>query len=171
MRRASCAIAVSGSVSLELLASRVPTVIVYRIGGLAHVVQSWFRRARFITLVNLLDCRDPIGRTWPSWRPPERVGPADSEAVYPEYLTVQDPAEQVAGHVVDWLSHPEKRAAVVDRLEAIARRVATGGSADRAADAVLAIAASRHEDAARGLPVERATAGENGGCRVRPRAA
>ncbi|MFM8893226.1 MAG: hypothetical protein ACKOTB_16695, partial [Planctomycetia bacterium] len=167
MRRASCAIAVSGSVSLELLASRVPTVIVYRISGLAHVVQARFRRARFITLVNLLDCREPIGAARPTWWPPKRVAPADPEAVYPEYLTVQDPAEQVAGHVVDWLSHQEARAAVVDRLDAMAQRVATGGSADRAAEAVLGIAAARRGAAS----VGRTAVAADGGCRVRPRAA
>jgi len=51
---ATCAIAVSGSVSLELLAARVPAVIVYRIGALPFVVQSWFRRARFITVVTTI---------------------------------------------------------------------------------------------------------------------
>ena len=171
MRDAACAIAVSGSVSLELLAARVPTVIVYRIGGLAHLVQARFRHARFITLVNLLDCREPIGATRPTWRVPTRVVPADPEAVYPEYLAVQDPANEVAGHVVDWLSHPERRAAVVDRLETIARRVATGGSADRAAEAVLAIAAARREAADRRLPVGRAPVADEAGCRARPRAA
>jgi len=141
MPGAACAIAVSGSVSLELLAARVPTVIVYRIGGIAHVVQSWFRHARFITLVNLLAVREPVGpvrrRVWP----PSRVAPADPESIFPEYLCVQDPAELVAGHVVDWLASPAARAAVVARLDAVAREVAQGGSASRAAAAVLAIAA------------------------------
>ncbi|NDC63097.1 MAG: lipid-A-disaccharide synthase [Planctomycetia bacterium] len=67
---ATCAIAVSGSVSLELLAARVPAVIVYRIGAVAYVVQSWFRHARFITLVNLLAVRDPVGPVRAVWRPP-----------------------------------------------------------------------------------------------------
>jgi lipid-A-disaccharide synthase len=140
MRSAACAIAVSGSVSLELLAARVPTVIVYRISGLAHVVQSRFRHARFITLVNLLAAREPVGPTRPAWLPPREVAPADPEAIFPEYLAVQDPSGHVAGHVVDWLTRPESRAAVVARLEEVARPVAGGGSADRAAEAVLALA-------------------------------
>jgi lipid-A-disaccharide synthase len=138
---AACAIAVSGSVSLELLAARVPTVIVYRIGGFPYVVQSWFRHARFITLVNLLACRDPIGPVRGVWRPPDHVPQADPEAIYPEYLAVQDPAAQAAGHVVEWLCEPQARRGVVERLDRIAAAVAVGGSADRAADAVLAIAA------------------------------
>ena len=140
MREADCAIAVSGSVSLELLAARVPTVIVYRISGFAHVVQSWFRHARHITLVNLLAVREPIGPTRREWRAPREVVPADPEEIFPEYLAVQDPAHHMAGHVVEWLTQPATREAVITRLNAVADRVAHGGSAARAADAVLAVA-------------------------------
>jgi len=141
MREAACAIAVSGSVSLELLAARVPTVIVYSISGIAHVVQSWFRHARYITLVNLLAARKPIGPIQPEWRPPREVVPADPEAIFPEYLAVQDPAVHLAGHVVEWLTQPATREAVIARLDAVAERVSHGGSAERAADAVLIVAA------------------------------
>jgi lipid-A-disaccharide synthase len=141
--RATAALAVSGSVSLELLAARVPTVIVYRIGGPAYVVQSWFRHARFITLVNLLAAREPIGPVRPTVVPPRAVAPADPEAIYPEYLVVQDPAERAAGHVVEWLLDPAARGRVVRRLESLAREVARPGSAARAAEAVIAIAAAR----------------------------
>jgi lipid-A-disaccharide synthase len=140
IREATAAIACSGSVSLELLAARVPTVIVYRIGGLAYVVQSWFRHARFITLVNLLACRDPVGPVRPVLRPPTTVPPADPDAVYPEYLAVQDPAERAAAHVVEWLVDPAARRRAVARIDAVAAGVAHGGSAARAAAAVLAIA-------------------------------
>lgn len=137
---ADAAIAVSGSVSLELLAARVPTVIVYRIGGFAHVVQSFFRHARFITLVNLLASREPIGPVQPSLLPPWGVPPADPEAVFPEYLAVGDPAARAAGHVSEWLLDPKALARVRARVEAVAARVAQPGSAARAAGAVIAIA-------------------------------
>ncbi len=153
---AACAIAVSGSVSLELLASRVPTVIVYRISGLAYVVQSWYRRARFITLVNLLACREPIGPVRPTLLPPVAVEAADPEAVYPEYLAVQDPASAAAAHVVAWLTDPVAREHAIGRIEAVAARVATGGSAARAADAVLAIASGGRATAAPMVPAARA---------------
>lgn len=153
---AACAIAVSGSVSLELLASRVPTVIVYRISGLAYVVQSWYRRVRFITLVNLLACRDPIGPVRPTLLPPVAVEAADPEAVYPEYLAVQDPAREAAAHVVAWLTDPVAREHAIGRIEAVAARVATGGSAARAADAVLAIASGGRATAAPMAPAARA---------------
>ena len=141
INEATCAIAVSGSVSLELLAARVPTVIVYRIGGFPYIVQSWCRHARFITLVNLLACRDPIGPVRGVWRPPQAVAPANPEAIYPEYLAVQEPSGHVAEHVAEWLTNPAAHAGVVRRLDAIARAVAVGGSAERAATAVISIAA------------------------------
>ena len=137
---ASAAIAVSGSVSLELLAARVPTVIVYRIGAIAAIVQSWFRHARFITLVNLLACRDPIVPARGVWLPPREVPAADPEAVYPEYLAVQDPARHAAARVVEWLLDPQARRHTLGRIEAVAARVARSGSAARAAEAVLEIA-------------------------------
>jgi lipid-A-disaccharide synthase len=151
MREAACAIAVSGSVSLELLAARVPTVIVYRISGFAHVVQSWFRHARSITLVNLLAAREPIGPTRPAWRAPSEVAPADPEAIFPEYLAVQDPAAHMAGHVVEWLTQPAVRAAVIARLDTVADRVAHGGSAERAAEAVLVVASRARSGRQAGL--------------------
>jgi lipid-A-disaccharide synthase len=137
---ADVAIAVSGSVSLELLAARVPTVIVYRIGGFAYVVQSFFRRARFITLVNLLASREPIGPVQPTLLPPWGVPAADPEAVFPEYLAVGDPAERAAEHVIAWLRDPAALERARARVEAVAARVAHPGSAARAAEAVIAIA-------------------------------
>jgi len=137
---AAAAIAVSGSVSLELLAARVPTVIVYQVSRVAYLVQSWFRHARFITLVNLLACREPIGPPRPVAWPPVGVPPAESEAIYPEYLAVEDPASRAADHVVEWLTVPSARQTLVERLDTVAAAVARPGSAARAAAAVLAIA-------------------------------
>jgi lipid-A-disaccharide synthase len=141
---ATAAVAVSGSVSLELLAARVPTVIVYRIGGFAYVVQSWFRHARFITLVNLLACREPVGPTQPVLWPPQGVPPADPETVFPEYLAVADPATRAADQVVEWLTRPAARQVVLERLDTVAAVVARPGSAARAAAAVLAIATGQN---------------------------
>jgi lipid-A-disaccharide synthase len=151
--QADVALAVSGSVSLELLAARVPTVIVYRVSGLAYVVQSWYRRARFITLVNLLAAAEPIGPVQGVVRPPVGVPPADPDAVYPEYLAVADPADRAAGHLVEWLTEPAARRQILGRLDQLADEVAHGGSANRAAAAVLAIAAGDDVPAVAGRTV------------------
>lgn len=150
---ACAAIAVSGSVSLELLAAHVPTVIVYRISGLAYVVQSWFRQARFITLVNLLASRAPIGPTRPVLWPPAGVPLADPEMAFPEYLSVADPAHTAATHVIEWLTDSRARDRVVARLEEISRRVAHAGSAERTAAAVLSIAGGPRAAGTRGQQV------------------
>ena len=155
---ASAAIAVSGSVSLELLAARVPTVIVYRIGAIAAIVQGWFRHARFITLVNLLACRDPIVPARGVWLPPREVPAADTEAVYPEYLAVQDPARHAAARVVEWLLDPQARRHTLGRIEAVAARVARSGSAARAAEAVLEIATRGESQAGGRFPTAAARA-------------
>jgi lipid-A-disaccharide synthase len=148
MAEASCAMAVSGSVSLELLAARLPAVIIYRIGGFAYIVQSWFRHARFITLVNLMAVPDPILPVRGVFTPPTVVPPADPDAIYPEYLAVGDPADRAAEHVVTWLTDAAARQSVVKRLDEVAARVARSGSASRAAAAVLAIAAGNDPAAA-----------------------
>ena len=56
---------------------------------------------------------------------------------------MQDPASRLADHVVEWLCDPAARDRTVARLEKIAADVAVAGSAERAAAAVLAIAAGR----------------------------
>ena len=104
------------------------------------MVQSFFRHARFITLVNLLACREPIAQVQPTLLPPWGVPPADPEAVFPEYLAVGDPAERAAGHVIEWLTNPVVRERARAGIEAVAARVAHPGSAARAAEAVIAIA-------------------------------
>jgi hypothetical protein len=54
MRLADCAMSVSGSVSLELLYHTTPTVILYWIDRFAYLVQCFFRKVKYITLVNLI---------------------------------------------------------------------------------------------------------------------
>jgi hypothetical protein len=78
------------------------------------------------------------------------VPPADPEAVFPEYLAVQDPAERAAAHVIEWLGDPAARRHVGGRIEAVAAAVARRGSAARAAAAVIAGAgAARRQPAPR----------------------
>ena len=63
--QATVAICVSGSVSLELLAARIPSVMVFSLSGFAYVVQSWARHCKSFTLVNLLAMSEPIGSIEP----------------------------------------------------------------------------------------------------------
>jgi lipid-A-disaccharide synthase len=113
----SC-MAVSGSVSLELLFRGKPTTILYR--------QHWFliflchllKRSKYITLVNLLADR----------------------VLYPEYLGARCLAEELAGNVLGWLQDPAAHAKLCAELQALKETVAEPGACARAAAAILDLA-------------------------------
>ncbi len=163
MRMADCAVSVSGSVSLELLYHTTPTVILYWIERYAYVVQSFFRKVKYITLVNLLSTggldsdgeetpsgtdRDSGGRPSLFARLKRRFSLAESfdpsqpdadRVLFPEYLTCEDKSAQIAEHVIEWLCEPTKRAARVEALAALKTEVAHGGASNRAAQYILEV--------------------------------
>jgi lipid-A-disaccharide synthase len=135
MHLATCCMACSGSVSMELLYHTKPTVIHYRISPLAYSVQKRFRKVKYITLVNLLS----TGELYPTDLSPYDPGQPDAEKVlFPEYLTSEDKSAAVAGHVIQWLSDPAVLARQVAALEVLKAKVAHGGASARAADYILA---------------------------------
>ena len=143
MRAADCAMSVSGSVSLELLYHATPTVILYWISRQAYFVQTFFRKVKYITLVNLLstgglDCDDI--------RPFDPTQPDADRVLFPEYLTYEDKSSQVAGHIVEWLVDPAKRAARVEQLRALREQVAAGGASARAAEYILNVIENVKQD-------------------------
>jgi lipid-A-disaccharide synthase len=115
IQAAVCCMACSGSVSLELLYHKKPTVILYWITRFAYWVQAFFRKARFITLVNLLAGRE----------------------LFPEFLTWEDKSAQIAAHVVRWLVDDNRREGLVAELAKLKARVARGGASRTAAEFVL----------------------------------
>jgi lipid-A-disaccharide synthase len=131
---ADCAMAVSGSVSLELLYHEKPTVILYYISRLAFFVQRFFRKVRYITLVNLLTAKDLFPKRVATYEP---GNPEDGHVLMPEYLTCEDKSEQVAGHVIDWLTDPEKRVTRIAQLAKLKEEVGHGGASSRAAEYIV----------------------------------
>ena len=134
MRAGRLRMSVSGSVSLELLYHTTPTVVLYWIDRLAYLVQGFFRKVKYITLVNLLstgglDCDDIVG-----YDPSQ---PDADGVLFPEYLTCEDKSVQIAGHIVEWLTDPAKRIARVEALRQLKDEVAHGGASSRAADLIL----------------------------------
>ncbi len=133
---ATCCLAVSGSVSLELLYHQKPTAIVYHISRLGFFVQKFFRRVRYITLVNLLTAPELF---------PEKVGvynpanPEDAHVLMPEYLTSGDPTDALAKHLVGWLTNKRARAELKAKLAALAEEVGQGGASLRAAEFLLEV--------------------------------
>jgi len=119
----SC-LAVSGSVSLELLYRGKPSVVVYRHRWISIMLAHLLKRVPYITLVNLL---------------------ADKE-LFPEFFRVGCPADKMADHVVRWLNDRTAYETLCGELAALRERVAAPGACERAADAVLAMVRERKGD-------------------------
>jgi len=140
IRAADCAMAVSGSVSLELLYHAQPTVILYYISRSAYFVQTFLRKVRYITLVNLLTTDDLFPKRVATYDPAD---PVDGHVLMPEYLTCEDKSDRVAGHIVEWLTDPAKRAARAAQLAELRERVGHGGASRRGADYIVDTLAKR----------------------------
>jgi lipid-A-disaccharide synthase len=134
MSLADCAMAVSGSVSLELLYYTTPTVILYRISRAVYFASSFFLKTRYITLVNLLSTDEPLSEEATTFDPAQ---PDADRVLFPEYLTCEDKSSQIAAHVVEWLTDAAKRDARVAELARLKAEVAHGGASARAAEYIL----------------------------------
>jgi lipid-A-disaccharide synthase len=91
-------------------------VILYWITRFAHFVQGFFRKSRYITLVNLLAGRE----------------------LFPEFLTWEDKSAAIAAHVALWLVDDNRREGLVAELAKLKARVARGGASQTAAEYILA---------------------------------
>jgi len=111
IQAAEVAWAVSGSVSLELMAETVPTVIHYQVKRFDLFLAWVLLKVPYITLVNLI---------------------ADRE-VMPEFLSAGDASGDLAAWATTWLDDETKRQATIAALAAIRDRVAIPGSTERAA--------------------------------------
>ncbi len=134
IRLAECCMAVSGSVSLELLYHKKPTVILYWINRFAYFVQAQFRRVRYITLVNLLVAKELFPRTVTPYNPND---PKDERVLFPEYLTWEDKSSQIAGQIIRWLLDDERRESLIAELAKLKASIAHGGASRIAADLIL----------------------------------
>lgn len=129
-----CCLAVSGSVSLELLYWGRPTVVCYKISRLAMRVQKYFRRVKYITLVNLLNADE----LFPADLTPYDPSQPDAEKVlFPEYLTCENRAQQMADHVIGWLSDRGHYDQLVGRLKALRDKVGSGGASAQGAEYIV----------------------------------
>jgi lipid-A-disaccharide synthase len=75
--------------------------------------------------------------------------PVDAHVLMPEYLTCEDKSEQVARHVIEWLSDPAARTARVAQLAKLRDRVGHGGASSRAADYMVNVLNARKGPALR----------------------
>ena len=119
-------IAVSGSVSLELLYRAKPTVVVYRTNRMLETFIRPFVSAKYATLVNLL---------------------AD-KMLYPEFVSIRCEAAGVAQEILRWLSDGKAYAGICRELLALRERAALPGACDRAARRILGVHEGRMARAA-----------------------
>jgi lipid-A-disaccharide synthase len=150
---AECCMAVSGSVSLELLYQKKPTVILYWINRFANFIQARFRTVKYITLVNLLSAKDifierrgaepetdaPTGLVRDRPLLPEQR----DRVLFPEYLTSGDKTLEIAAHVIRWLVVEETREGLVAELAKLKARIGHGGASRIAAEFILGELAKR----------------------------
>jgi lipid-A-disaccharide synthase len=115
IRLARVAVAVSGSVGLELLYHGTPSVVLYHVSRLNLQLTRWLMKSPYISLVNLLAGKE----------------------LFPEYLTDRCEAVEISWHVVRWLNDPAAHALVTTALSALRGRVAQPGACARAAAYVL----------------------------------
>ena len=130
IRAADCCMAVSGSVSLELLACNKPSVIYFRVGRLGLFIQRFFRRTRYITLVNLLGASRQKGQSVfyddsITVIPKEPSAEDRNRMYFPEFLTSTDRSADMADWLIRWLSQPELLAQQKQRLDTLLRAVDT----------------------------------------------
>jgi lipid-A-disaccharide synthase len=142
IRAAQCAMAVSGSVSLELLYHTTPSVILYHVSSVPYFLQKYGRRVRYITLVNLLAVDNCLSLPMGVYDP---ENPLDAQVLMPEYVTCGDRSRELAGHVVRWLTDPADYQQRVAQLAALKKQVGGGGASAKAADYVLRTLAGRPE--------------------------
>jgi lipid-A-disaccharide synthase len=140
IRLGDCCMAVSGSVSLELLYQVKPTVILYYVSRLGFFLQGFFRKVKYITLVNLLATDDLFPKDVTPFDPSQ---PGAERVPYPEYLTCEDKSAQVAAHIIEWIRDPQRKAERVAMLEQIRAEVAGGGASAQAAEYILDLVARR----------------------------
>jgi lipid-A-disaccharide synthase len=134
MQAATVCLACSGSVSMELLYHRKPTVVVYKVSKLVMFAQAFVLRTKFITLVNLIATKD-IRKT--SWRPYDPDGADAESAVMPEYMTAGDPSKRMAAHAIGWLTDQESRDNKIAEMTELAAIIAKPGATRQAADFIL----------------------------------
>ena len=132
MASSDAVMAVSGSVSLELLYYTIPSVILYKTCWLGMFLQSIFRKVKYITLVNLLE----YGAV-PANAPDLPIAPNPHEALFPEFLTARDKSEEIAEKILAWISDPEEYERKKDKLTELKSHVCRPGAAQKAAEIIL----------------------------------
>ena len=132
---AHCCMACSGSVSLELMYYAKPSVIHYHVNrNMYYFAKKFLLTVKYMTLVNLLACEDRYDTAHAPFDPHQ---PGADQVPFPEYPTWQDKSQQLAEHVVQWLTCAAEYRRRVDQLVGLRSRLAKTGATEQAAHFML----------------------------------
>ncbi|HUE71505.1 MAG TPA: lipid-A-disaccharide synthase [Pirellulaceae bacterium] len=131
---ATCCLACSGSVSLELLYHAKPSVIHYKAHWLTAALFRPFILVKYITLVNLLVADELYPADLRHYDPQL---PGNEKVLLPEYPTTGDQSDALARHCKEWLTNEPSRQSLIARLADLRDQVAVGGASHRAAEYIL----------------------------------
>lgn len=143
IQAATCCLACSGSVSLELLAYARPTVILYHVSPTALFAQRFIRTVKYITLVNLLACENPFPDKVITFDPD---APGAEDIPFPEYLTSGDKSPAMAAHLASWLTNDQALSRRISQLQDLQDRFAHSGASATAADYIVRTLAEPRDD-------------------------
>ncbi|QDT65667.1 lipid-A-disaccharide synthase [Calycomorphotria hydatis] len=115
---AECCLMVSGSVCLELLATKTPAVVMYRTTYVMALLVALLIRCRFMTLVNLIAKRE--------------VMPEVAFCTSPRWWIIR-----MTEYLHCWLSSEKLLDAKRDELRQIAEEIVGTGATERTANAIL----------------------------------
>ena len=127
-------LAVSGSVSLELLYHEKPAAIIYKASWLTYQIVRRLVAVKYITLPNLLITDDIYRTKLESYEPDN---PAHAGVLYPEYPTASDRSDDLARHALHWLTDEPARQSLIGRLRALKSQLAHCGASANAARYLL----------------------------------
>ena len=115
---ADCCLMVSGSVSLEVLARRTPSVVVYRASRLMEFLTRRMVSCRYMSLPNLL---------------------LDDELLpeFPFSGRIEPWIDPIVNTLDGWLSHPDSLDSMTERMENLYESIGASGASGRTAEAIL----------------------------------
>jgi lipid-A-disaccharide synthase len=124
---ADVALVASGTVTVQAALHECPMVVVYRLSPLTYRLGRPFVRVSTFAMANLVA----------------------GHRVVPELIQDDFTPERVAAEALDMLTSPSRAASIRHDLQEVRRRLGTPGASDRAARAVLDVAAQGRATAAR----------------------
>jgi lipid-A-disaccharide synthase len=131
---ATCCLAVSGSVSLELLYHAKPTVMQYNLAMPTYYIMQQLVHVQYMTLPNLVTTPNLIPQRKLRY---DRHSAEHDHVLFPEYPDWRDRSQDVAQHAIDWLRDEPARREHVRKLEQLRSTLAIGGASANAADYIL----------------------------------